>query len=722
MSSCLCRLLMILSWLVTPHALALAGESAPVLSHQAGFYDKPFFLQITHPDPAAAIYYTLDGSDPDPAHVDGVTYRYKNTYSYRRGDPFGEFLEARFHSHRYEHALVVADRSPLPDRYTRISTALGHTEPHYFPEIGQLSKGNRRRNALIDPVNSVVNGLNRTLALWGITSLGPIPTLTRHEPPGSNRLLKATALRAAAFKDGQQIGPVVSATYFVMPRETFSLPVVSLMAQDDRLFGYESGILVAGKAHDDFRKEQPDQQRAQGAAPANWRLRGLEVPTHLQYFSDRIDPQRASLDQGVGIRVHGGATRYAPIKSLRLYARKSYGATHMEHPFFGEPQKYKRLLLRNSGNDFRASLFRDAITHVASANLAFDTQAYQPTVVFLNGEYWGILNLRERHDAHYLERVYGVDEEDLDLMDLNEASVGDDLNWRALLTFLQSHSLRDPRNYAHVQSQVDIENFIDYQVTNLYAGNSDWPQNNQRFWRKRTTGETGDDRPGHDGRWRWLLFDVDMGMTYPQRSRLKAATTMDRGGPERNIPKTLFARLIDNPDFRERFLTRYADLLNTSFTTERMQDIIMRLHHGIAPEIDRHILRWQLPESRETWESVTEHFMRFAQERPDLERKQLVDFFRLGGLYTLEVDVAGSPQGHVRVNSTVIAPGTDGVSDRPYPWRGVYFKGLPLSVEPHPKACFSHWEALDAPGPELRLSPSEDLRLRAVFRDGCTTD
>lgn len=711
-------LLLALAWPVH----ASGNAVGPALSHAAGFYDKPFFLRLSHPDPGVTIYYTLDGSDPHPANLNGVPLRYKNTYSYRRGDPFGEFLETSFRSHRYDHPLVVADRSPLPDRYTRISTSLDFQQPYYFPELGELSRCQKRRNAWIDPFNAVVHWTNRTLASWGLTWLGPVPALKRHEVPGSNRMLKATALRAAAYRDGERVGPVVSATYFVMPRETFSLPVVSLMAQEDRLFGYEDGILVAGKTHDDFRRENPDQQRAQGAAPANWRLRGVEVPTHLQYFSHRIDPTRASLDQGVGIRIHGGATRFAPIKSLRIYARKSYGATHLEHPFFGEPQKYKRLLLRNSGNDFRGSLFRDAIMHRASANLHFDTQAYQPTVVFLNGEYWGILNLREYLNSDYLERVYGVKEKELDLMDINDADKGDNQHWRALLNYLNHHPLRASEHFSYVETQVDIDNFIDYMVANVYANNGDWPHNNTRYWRKRTSapGDSSDFSLGHDGRWRWLMFDVDMGLKNPQQNRLTSLTKFDeRRATDHTNPKALFVHLKDNPVFRERFLTRAADLLNTSFKQERMLDIVSGMRADIEPEIERHIQRWRAPSSREEWQLVIEMFNDFFVQRPLHLRRHFISHFDLNGAYSLHIDIEGFPRAHVRVNTIDIAPGTDGIGDTPYPWRGEYFQGVPLRLQAEPAACFSHWEGVASTETVLRLQPTAELRLKAVFRDSC---
>lgn len=47
----------------------------PSFSHDSGFYDQPFDLVLTHPYPGVQIFYTLDGSIPDPDKLDGIHIR-----------------------------------------------------------------------------------------------------------------------------------------------------------------------------------------------------------------------------------------------------------------------------------------------------------------------------------------------------------------------------------------------------------------------------------------------------------------------------------------------------------------------------------------------------------------------------------------------------------------------------------------------------------------------
>lgn len=701
---------------------AAETEGAPVLSHVAGFYDKPFFLRLSHPDPGVTIYYTLDGSDPHPAHVEGVTYRHKKTYSVVKDDAPGEFREARFQSHRYTDPLVVEDVSLRPDRYNHINTLISSETPAFVPQPGELSSESKRHNRWIDAVNRIIDWLNARLSHWGPSNAQPLSRLQRHEAPDSNRLLKAVVVKAAAFKGERQLGQTVSASYFIMKRETFGLPVVSLMVQEDRLFDHDEGMMVAGRDFEEFRQKRPDLRVVAGFVPANWKRKDVEVPMHFQYFSDRTDPARASVNQVVGMRIHGRITRAVANKSMRLYARKEYGASHMDHPFFGEASRYKRLILRNGGGDFKGSLFRDAVTQEASSGLAFETQAYQPAVVFLNGEYWGILNLREHLDRHHLERRFGVKEKQLDLIDLMEAREGSNKDWLALLDHVRRHGLREQRHFEHVAAQVDIDSYTDYFIANLYANNGDWPHNNQRFWRARPADGPASGPPELDGRWRWLMIDVDAGLRDPAVNQLRGLAVPSERHKHYAWASQLFVGLLDNSDYRQRFVLRYADLLNSHFETGRMKDIIVRKKDRIEPEIDRHILRWRTPETRQAWQDATENLLRFAEARPDIARSQLQDLFGLEDVYQLQVDVQDAPRDlQVRVNSLTLGTtaGTHSPSERP--WTGLYFRGLPLQVAVEPAACFSHWEGQNSRDPHLTLRPNGRLHLKAVFRPACNT-
>lgn len=714
-----------------PPAVAADSESPSkkparvALSPASGFHEQPIDVRLTHPDPDATIYYTLDGSDPDPANTAGNTYRFKNLYSYRRSDPFGPFLENRYQTHRYHQPIQVADRSSEPDRYSRINTTILSGLPRYFPTEIPLSDAKQQANAWIEGLNRAIDGFNgwwtdRTDAsAW-------LPRVPLFQPPEPRHLLKGTVIRAAAFKNGQALGKTTTASYFIMPRTTFNLPVVSLVAPEEPLFGYDRGILVAGSTHDTFRKDNPDQQRAMGNAPANWRKRGVEVPAHFHFFSDELQPDKASVDQGVGIRVHGGVNRAAPSKALRIYARKAYGKSTLKHAFFGEEQKYKRLLLRNSGNDFYSTYLRDAVVQQIMAGLKVDTQAYRPAVVFLNGEYWGLLNLREYYNKHYLARVYQVDEDRLDIMDLDKADEGDDKHWRRLMAYIDAHPLQEERHFAHVASQIDIDNFVDYHIANIFAANYDWPHNNVRHWRARTDEVAPDAPAGQDGRWRWLVFDMDDGFKRIHGTALhRLATDGDTNALRGNAwTAFLFRSLLQNEDFRERFISRFADTLNTTFLPERMTAIVEATSARIAPEMPRHMERWKAPESMKEWSKGVDHLLQFARKRTDIQRAQLARQFKLGRPFRLKVDVSHGSHGKVRVNTLTIdekLPGIQAAQGSAYPWTGHYFKQLPVELEALPNDCFafSHWEGDSRSSRKIALRASGDVSVRAVFSKTC---
>jgi hypothetical protein len=698
-----------------------AASGSVELSHVPGFYEHALSVRLTHADPEATIYYTLDGSDPDPARTEGAVYRYKNLYSYRASEPFGPFLEHRLQTHRYTGPIEVRDRSPEPDRYSRINTTLLSGLPRHHPAELPLSPFKQWLNDRIGGFNGFIARFNGWWGRrWG-TSSALLPQVPLFQPPPPSHLLKGTVIRATAFKDGQTLGPTTTASYFVMPRATFKLPVVSLVAAEDRLFGYEKGILVAGEANDRFRQENPSQTRAAGNAPANWLQRGkeAEVPAHFQYFSDRLDPERASVDQGIGVRVHGGVNRAAPSKSLRLYARKEYGKANLRHAFFDEEQKYKRLLLRNSGNDFYRTMMRDAAIQQILTGLRFDVQAYQPTVVFLNGEYWGILNLREYLDKHFLSRHHGVDEDRLDIMDLDKADEGSDGHWRELMTYIDTHPLQEDRHFDHVVGQIDVDNFIDYIIANIFVVNYDWPHNNVRHWRLQV-GQSGEQNPpAHDGRWRWLMFDTDAGFRDFVPDALSRLVKVDPRYNSRTAE--LFRSLLKNKRFEQAFVMRFSDLLNTSFKAERMVSVIGDVRSDIEAEMPRHIGRWAFPESLKVWHEGVDHLQNFARERPTVQRLQLAQFFALPGEYQVKLNVSDSLHGRIRVNSTTIDQRTPGLSGSAYPWSGTYFKQVPLEVEALPAPChaFVRWDGAAQTEPRITLQPDADVTLTAVFRRTC---
>lgn len=312
--------------------------SAPFFSHTTGFYSNDFFLNLSHSDPNAAIYYTLDGSWPDENNLNGSTYVYKNQYVELPGEPQGVLQQDTIFTKLFQNAIPIADRTNAPNDLSMKSSTWHHS-PDYLP---------------------------------------------------SYQLQKATVVRAKAVVGGLS-SETVTHTYFVSAQNYFNhdLPILSVSIDKPDLFDYYNGIYNAGQDFDIWRSNFPN-STVNGHRPANYRRRGLpyERKAHIKY----IDNQQTILSQNVGVRIHGGISRARRNKTLRIYARSIYDMNNtLDYNFFGSnnDNSFKRLITRNSGNDSYSTYFRDALMQETVKHMQFDVQDYQPIVTYLNGEYWG---------------------------------------------------------------------------------------------------------------------------------------------------------------------------------------------------------------------------------------------------------------------------------------------------------------------------------------------
>ena len=652
----------------------------PLFSVPGGFHQSAFDLSITHTDPEADIIYTLDGSSPDPDNLSGTSYQYKNSYPQNPWNPAGPFLTNTYQSHLYTGPIAISDPSDEPDKLSQISSTW-HFSPPYFPQ---------------SPVR------------------------------------KGVPVRAIAVKEGALPAQAVSHTYFVFPsgRNQFSLPVVSINTSENHFFDYEDGIYVSGVTFDDWRSGN-DWGFANGGSPSNYWRRGVEweYPAHMEIFPAEAD--HAALVQDIGVRIHGGWSRAFQKKSLRLYARNRYGEQYFNYPLFpaNPHESFNRLMLRNSGNDADNTLFRDAAIQRIVGKLEFDTQDYLPVIVFINGEYWGIHNFRERYDKHYLARVYGVDGENIDLLDGN-ASVkeGDPEHYNAMIQYMASNDMSLPEHYAHIQTRMDVVNFMDYNIAQIYARNTDWPGNNMDYWRLRTEEYLPNAPDGHDGRWRWLMYDTDFGFGFTGGGSSFTHNTLafatDPNGPGwPNPPWSTYVlrTLLTNTDFATDFINRFADLLNTHFQPARVLGIIQEMKQHIEAEIPEHIHRWSAPGSISAWNGNVNTMLNFATQRPQYQRLHIRQHFGIPSNVDIHLDVDHPAHGHIRINTISINDDTPGLPDDPYPWTGIYFHGVPVEIEAvaSPGFQFSHWEGdVDGPGESiLHVTPEGDISLKAHFTE-----
>lgn len=485
------------------------------------------------------------------------------------------------------------------------------------------------------------------------------------------RLDRTSVLRAVAYHGDGRKSAVAGHTYFIGEPPT-NLAVVSVGISPEFLFHPRSGLFMLGNNVVDTLWKKPG---------ANFWSRS-EYPCNVELFE--ADGRCAYRSQS-GFRLFGGMSRLFPQKSIAIVARNRYGEPRIKHKVFGEQglSKFKFLVLRNSGSDFGKSHFRDALMTGLVGGWDIDKQDHRPAHVYINGQYWGIYNIREKVNRYFIAGHH--EEVDKDSIDLIEHRLtrkqGSTRHYRALLNFLETHSLADPANYAFVQSQMDVDNFMDYQIAQIYFDNRD-AGGNIKFWRPR--------KPG--GRWRWILYDTDWGFGLHDldayRHNSLAFHTAPDGPSWPNPPWSTFLlrKLLENKTFEQAFVNRFAGYLSTDFSEETVLNRIDSLYQGLVPEMPRHLDRWNL--SRGKWEEEVAILREFAQERPSYVRMHLMSRFNTGPRRRLVV--SASVGGRLIINDK-ISVSNDTVEL-------VFFENYPVSIRAaaHHGYQLSRWEGIDA--------------------------
>lgn len=524
------------------------------------------------------------------------------------------------------------------------------------------------------------------------TTDGSAPTRRASVYSKPLNLKTSTVVRAVVYTKGKP-GRYCAGTYFINEPET-NFPVVSIGITPRLLFDPDKGLFMLG-SH---------------AADSTWQKFGAnfwsykEVTANVEIFESDGKSIYNSLS---GFRLFGGMSRLFPQKSLTLIAREKYGAKRFDYPIFGKhaPKDFKFLVLRNSGSDWGKSHFRDALMTGLLEDWDIDKQAYRPAHVYINGTYWGIYNIREKVNRFFIaDHNKGVDKDSIDFLEYTGLRrLGSTRHYRRMLSFLEKKSLSDPKNYAQLQQWMDIENFMSLQIAQIYFDNQD-AGGNIKYWRPRTA----------DGRWRWIIYDTDWGFGLQDGEAYlnnSLAFHTEPNGPKwPNPPWSTFIlrKLLENPDFKEQFVNRFADHLNTTFSTERVEARIDSLYEHLKPEMPRHLKRWRL--DKHVWEQEVNTLRTFAAERPFYTRLHLMDHFNTGAMRTLRVQTVGG--GMVLINSFVK------VKDKPF--EGIYFENIPITIKVIPQNGyrFARWEGSDIPDEtrELTMKLNQDTTLiRAVF-------
>lgn len=455
------------------------------------------------------------------------------------------------------------------------------------------------------------------------------------------------------WADGS-LGPVTRTTYFMLDT---SLPVLSLAVEPADLTDPQTGLLT------------------------NPRQRGVawERPAHATYLDTTGEAAVIGFSLPIGLRIHGNNSRNYDKKSWRLYFRSEYGQNRLNYPLFeplpNQPTSdgYKRLVLHSGSQEFAApgwTLLRRPLLEWLGAQTHVTVAPSRPVLLFINGESQGIYLLYQRIDDWYF-----ADAHDIQVV---EPAMQDAL-WQELWTYIEQHDMRDPTAYAYVTERINIDNFIDYHLLQLYAGNTDWIYANVRSYLPADSG----------GQWHWLFWDLDW------------VFGLDAGsGPDFNMMDRFFEtddpaflrgslplrRLMENPEFYGRFLARADELLNTILNPTTVTARLDKMAAEMAPDVAYEYSRWPSPT---TWEAGVADMRTYLAERPFHFRTHIIDQFGLAGNASLTLAAPTAGKGQVAVGDWLLPPD----------WTGTYFLDTTVTVTAVPDVGyrFSGWEEPNLP-------------------------
>ena len=497
-------------------------------------------------------------------------------------------------------------------------------------------------------------------------------------------------------------------TYIISANDP-QLPVISISTDPTYLWDEEFGIYVKGNGKYGLTGKGMDE-------PVNWN-NNWRRPVNFEYFP--LNRNTSALNQLCEMRISGGWTRANPQKSFTVYGHKRFGIKRFEYDFFKEKpgQEIKSFMIRNSGNDFWWTHFRDAAIQLFfGGKVDVDYQAYQPAIFYLNGNYWGIQNLRERSTQDFILANYGLESDEIDVIGnwWGLVKAGDRNAWNQLMDELRKSPSQ--RNYEWIMSQIDIDEFINYMILQIYVSNTDFPGNNMVMWRPRKA----------SGKWRFILKDLDFGlgiwdMNQVTHNALKYNTEND------NNERKLFNALLTQDSFKKKFYGRFAVYMGDLLHYKSTSQVIDSIQKIIEPAMQDHLNRW-MPEmwwrNMDSWRVEVEKIKNWCYRRNAEVYLQLRDYFKLGTTMKLtfvkDQNLGKTPD--IYVNGIRMRNfGQNGKRTRDYDLDASYFQNEYIELRYEGNSPLYGWEITKTVQTKTTVETFNQQNLSYQIEDRCTS-
>ena len=394
---------------------------------------------------------------------------------------------------------------------------------------------------------------------------GSFPTNKSKKYDGEIEITKTTVIKAIAYKDGYIESDIVSRTYVV--GRTHDLAYISISSNSNDM-----------------------------ARLLNNTYSETEIKVSFEFYESDGSLGTSFIS---GSKLTGMDSRKRDQKSMAIYLRKEYGLQEVTYPFFkdGETFTYSSFTLRNAGEDPYGIRIQDTVlTYALKGQMDIDMQDYRPVVVYVNGVYYGLYNMREKLNSDYIVSKHGIEKGNFDLIKYVTPIEGNINNYRNIVNYALYNDPANKNVYEYLKTQIDVEELCNYMIVESYYGNTD--MGNIRYWK------------AYDGKWRWMLYDLDwslwntnLSMGYPVLYKdIPAVTYLSSS-------YTLTRRLYRNAEFRDLYLSTLAYHMKNTFKPDRMNKIVDELANEIRSEMPYHVSRWNsMYPSMSAWESNVSNF------------------------------------------------------------------------------------------------------------------
>lgn len=400
------------------------------------------------------------------------------------------------------------------------------------------------------------------------TTDGTTPTRTNGETSTNGIFVinETTTFRFRCYADGQLASPVITRTYLKKDHE-HTLPIILVNTKEEYLYDDHVGVYTRGTNGCTGNGQ---------STPANWNM-NWDRPVNFEYLLPETNTM--ALNQDVHFAISGGWTRAGFPKSFKLKSDRVYEDQNtMPYAFFDvKPYiRNKTLQVRYGGNDSGCRI-KDAALHVMlqRSGIDLDVMSYQPAVHYINGEYRGLINIREPNNKDFAYANWGLTKSEIEVYEQSPDSGAYMMIGRPDVLhrlYELSANAADATAYAEICDLVDIDEYTNYMAAELYLGSWDWPDNNLKAY-----------RPIDGGRYRITFFDLDAAFGTDGRAMDEEGEITIGGNAFRWIDGmqwhrydyiydtgehlygeikfcTFFLNMLENDDFRRRFIDTFCTM------------------------------------------------------------------------------------------------------------------------------------------------------------------